>query len=147
MLEAQGKLGEAEAALAEFWPSADAWPKPTRATRAGSAIWRLRQPGGRRARSTGQARRGPGRLGRESGDQPTPGRADPSNAAWQRDLAVAHSRVGGVLQAQGKLGEAQAAFGEYLAISRRLAEADPSNAGWQRELAVAHGRVGGVLKA
>lgn len=44
--------------------------------------------------------------------------------------------MGDVLQAQGKLGEAQAAFGENLAISRRLAEADPSNAGWQRELAV-----------
>ena len=27
--------------------------------------------------------------------------------------------------------------GEYLAISRRLAEQNPSNAGWQRELAVA----------
>jgi len=36
--------------------------------------------------------------------------------------------VGGVLQAQGKLDEAQAAFAEALAISRRLAEQDPSNA-------------------
>ena len=51
---------------------------------------------------------------------------------------MAHSRVGDVLQAQGKLSEAQAAFGEYLAISRRLAEQDPTNAGWQRDLAVAH---------
>src|SRR2546428_7751969 len=48
--------------------------------------------------------------------------------------AVAHNRVGGVLEAQGKLAEAQAAFGECLAISRRLAEQDPSNAGWQRDL-------------
>jgi len=72
---------------------------------------------------------------------------DPSNAGWQRDLAVAHSRVGGVLQAQGKLGEAQAAFAEDLAIMRRLAEQDPSNAGWQRELAGAHSWVGDVLQA
>jgi Flp pilus assembly protein TadD len=54
--------------------------------------------------------------------------------------------VGGVLESQGKLSEAQAAFGEYQAIIRRLAEQDPSNAGWQRDLAVAHSRVGGVLE-
>ncbi len=56
---------------------------------------------------------------------------DPSNAGWQSDLAVAHNRVGGVLETQGKLTEAMAAFEEALAISRRLAEQDPSNAGWQ----------------
>jgi hydroxymethylglutaryl-CoA reductase len=72
---------------------------------------------------------------------------DPSNAGWQRDLAVAHSRVGGVLEAQGKLTEAEAVFGESLAICCRLAEQDPSNAGWQRDLAVAHSRMGGVLEA
>ena len=119
---------------------------------------------------------------------------DPSNAGWQRELAVAHSRVGGVLQTQGKLTEpmgvfgglgdhpaagrrrtrasgwqsgfgggaqprgrgaggagqadgGEAAFGEDLAISRRLAEQDPSNAGWQSGLAAAHNRVGGVLEA
>ncbi len=52
-------------------------------------------------------------------------------------LAVAHSHVGNVLQAQGKLGEAQAEFEEFLTTSRRLAELDPSNARWQREFAVA----------
>ena len=52
---------------------------------------------------------------------------------------MADSRVGDVLQAQGKLEKAQAAFAEYLAISRRLAEQDPSNPGWQRVLATAHG--------
>jgi len=72
---------------------------------------------------------------------------DPTNAGWQRELALAHSRVGDVLQAQGKLGEAQAAFGEYLEISRRLVEQDPTSAGWQRDLAVAHSRVGEVLQA
>src|SRR5207247_2504285 len=72
---------------------------------------------------------------------------DPTNAGWQRELAVAHNSVGGVLEAQGKLTEAQAAFGEYLKIGRRLAEQEPSNAGWQRDLAAAHSRVGGVLEA
>ncbi len=71
---------------------------------------------------------------------------DPGNAGWQRDLAVAHSRVGDVLLAQGKLAEAQAAFGEYLRIYRALAELDPGNAGWQRGLAVAHSNVGDVLQ-
>ena len=45
--------------------------------------------------------------------------------------------VADVHQAQGQLKAAEAAFGEYLTISRRLAEQDPSNAGWQRELALA----------
>ena len=55
--------------------------------------------------------------------------------------------MGGVLEAQGKLTEAQAAFEEDLAISRRLAEQDPSNAGWQSGLAAALNWVGGVLEA
>jgi tetratricopeptide (TPR) repeat protein len=66
---------------------------------------------------------------------------NPSNLGWQRELAVAHYRVGSVLQAQGKLSEAQAAFEEYLRVSRRLADQDP---GWQRELAVALVRVARV---
>jgi Flp pilus assembly protein TadD len=72
---------------------------------------------------------------------------DPSNADWQRELAVAWSRIGDIEQARGKLGEAQAAFAEYLAISRWLAEQDPSNASWQRELAVAYSRIGGIEQA
>jgi Flp pilus assembly protein TadD len=51
--------------------------------------------------------------------------------------ARASCLLGDVLEAQGKLAAAQAAFGEALAICRRLAAQDPSNAGWQRELAVA----------
>ena len=46
-----------------------------------------------------------------------------------------------MLQAQGKLEAAQAAFGEALAISRHLTEQDPSNADWQRDLAVACWRI------
>ena len=49
---------------------------------------------------------------------------------------MARSRVGDVLQSQGKQEGARAAFDEVLTISRRLAEQDPSNADWQRELAV-----------
>lgn len=51
-------------------------------------------------------------------------------------IARAHGLLGDVLEAQGKLEEAQAAFGEALRISRRLAELDPANANWQWDLAV-----------
>ena len=55
---------------------------------------------------------------------------DPSNAGWQSGLAAALNRVGGVLEAQGKLTEAMAAFEEALAIRRRLAaEQDPLQLG------------------
>jgi hypothetical protein len=63
---------------------------------------------------------------------------DPSNADWQRDLALAQSCIGNVMWAQGRPSEAEAAIGEYLTISRRLAEQLPDNADWQRELAVAY---------
>jgi len=66
--------------------------------------------------------------------------ADPGNAAWQRDLAVSHNKVGDVLRAQGNLAGA-------LEIGERLAAADPGNAGWQRDLAVSHNKVGDVLRA
>ena len=64
-------------------------------------------------------------------DQPAVGGTGSEQCGLATDLAMAQSRVGGVLQAQGKLAEAQAAFEEDLAISRRLAEQDPSNTGWQ----------------
>ena len=54
-----------------------------------------------------------------------------------RAEAEAQCLLGDVLQAQGELTAAQAAFAEYLAIIRRLAGLDPSNAGWQQDLAVA----------
>ena len=54
---------------------------------------------------------------------------DPSNADWQRELAMAHCRVGEVLQVQGQMDAADAMIAEYHAISRRLAEQDLSGAG------------------
>ena len=73
--------------------------------------------------------------------------ADPSNAAWQRDLSVSHNRLGDVLVAQGQLDDALAAYRAGLAIAERLAAADPSNAAWQRDLSVSHNRLGDVLVA
>jgi hypothetical protein len=50
---------------------------------------------------------------------------DPTNTGWQRDLAVAHGRVGGVAQARGDLAAAERAFAQDLAISERLAAEHP----------------------
>jgi tetratricopeptide (TPR) repeat protein len=144
VLQAQGKLGEAQVAFAEYLaisrrlveqdPSNAGWQRELAVahSRVGDVLQAQGKLGEAQAAFAENLA-----ISRRLAEQ------DPSNAGWQRELALAHSRVGDVLQAQGKLGEAQAAFAENLAISRRLAEQDPSNAGWQRELAVAHNRVGG----
>ncbi len=67
---------------------------------------------------------------------------NPSNAIWQRDLAVVHTTIGDIAQTQGRLDDALAGFHESLAIFQRLASSDPSNADWQSNLARAHARVG-----
>jgi DNA-binding CsgD family transcriptional regulator/Flp pilus assembly protein TadD len=72
---------------------------------------------------------------------------DPSNADWQRDLAVAHSKIGDIAQAQGRLDDALTAFHEALAIVKLLTATDPSNADWQRDLAVAHSKIGDIAQA
>jgi tetratricopeptide (TPR) repeat protein len=61
--------------------------------------------------------------------------------------AEALALLGDALEAQGKLKQAQAAFGQYLSIRRRLAEKEPTNPACQLDLAVAHMRVGGVFEA
>jgi Flp pilus assembly protein TadD len=57
-------------------------------------------------------------------------KADPGNAGWQRDLAVAYSKVGDVQVAQGNLPDALKLFRDSLVISQRLAIADPNAMGW-----------------
>ena len=61
--------------------------------------------------------------------------------------AQAECLLGDVLQAQGKLDEAQAAYTNSLAISRRLAEQDPSNTGRHQDLAATLERLAEVLQA
>jgi tetratricopeptide (TPR) repeat protein len=57
---------------------------------------------------------------------------DPANIGWQRELAMAHGRVGKVRQAQRQLDAAQAAFLARLTINRHLVEKDAHNAGSKR---------------
>jgi tetratricopeptide (TPR) repeat protein len=70
--------------------------------------------------------------------------ADPGNDLWQRDLSVAHNKIGDVLRAQGSLALTLDSYRAALAISERLASADPDDAGWQRDLSVAHEKIGDV---
>jgi tetratricopeptide (TPR) repeat protein len=63
------------------------------------------------------------------------------------DLSVSYEKVGGVLEAQGKLQEALDSYQQSLNIRRTLAEQDKSNAGWQRDLSVSLEKVGEVLVA
>jgi hypothetical protein len=63
----------------------------------------------------------------------------PGDAGWQRELAVAHSKIGHIRRTQGQLERARAEFADYLAGFQRLVEQDSGHIGWQRELAVACG--------
>jgi len=72
---------------------------------------------------------------------------DPDSTHWRRELAVAHSKIGRVFQAQGKLDAALAEYQEYKRIMAELAVLDPANDNWQRELSVSHNNVGGIFQA
>jgi serine/threonine protein kinase/tetratricopeptide (TPR) repeat protein len=70
--------------------------------------------------------------------------AHPDSREAQRDVAVAHNKLGDVSL---RLGDTRAALEAYragLAVSRRLADADPASAEAQRDLAVSHDRLGDV---
>jgi tetratricopeptide (TPR) repeat protein len=66
---------------------------------------------------------------------------------WQRDLSVSDSGIGDVLQAQGDLSGALAAYREELAIAKVLVGKKLGNTQWQRDLSVSDERIGGVLQA
>ena len=53
-------------------------------------------------------------------------KADPDNAHWQRDLSLAHERVGMVQAMLGQFAEAFASFKHALALRQRLADAAPA---------------------
>jgi eukaryotic-like serine/threonine-protein kinase len=65
----------------------------------------------------------------------------------QRDVSVAHMRVGKVLLAQGNLDPALQESKEALTIRAGLVSSDPSNTAWQWDLASSHSQVGAVLQA
>lgn len=72
-------------------------------------------------------------------------RDEPGNAGWQRNLSVAHDRVGDVLVAQGKLPEALTSFREGLAIREKLTGTDSDNAALQHDLSISYEKIGDLL--
>ena len=62
-------------------------------------------------------------------------KADPSNATWQRDLAISHGRVAMVLAEQGEAARALNELREGRAIIARLKEQSPDNATLPDDLA------------
>ena len=70
---------------------------------------------------------------------------DPGNTEWQRDLSIAYSKVGDILEATGRNDEALAAHRKDLALTEKLVAADPRNAEWQRDLSITFERIGAVL--
>jgi tetratricopeptide (TPR) repeat protein len=72
---------------------------------------------------------------------------DPTNTAWQTELAVAHRKLGEALQAGRDFKAALVQHRAALAIAQTLAAKDPSNRDWERELAVGHDKLGNVFDA
>jgi hypothetical protein len=62
-------------------------------------------------------------------------KADPGNAAWQRDLAVSYSRFALVHLKRGEVAEASVEFGKGREIMTRLVAVAPSNSQWRKDLA------------
>lgn len=75
------------------------------------------------------------------------GTSDPSNAVWQRDLSLTHSRIGSVLMAQGNLPGAQTEYRVALAIAKKMVATNPSRVIYQRELSLRYLDIGDVLLA
>ena len=61
-----------------------------------------------------------------------------------RDLSVAHKKIGDVQVAQGDLASALKSYRDGLAISDQPGQLDPGNAGWQRDLSVSYNKIGDV---
>jgi tetratricopeptide (TPR) repeat protein len=64
-----------------------------------------------------------------------------------RDLSVAHNRLGDVRGDQGDLAGALTSYRVKFEIIDRLAKSDPSNAAWQRDLSAAYSKIGNAQLA
>lgn len=61
-------------------------------------------------------------------------KSDPNNADWQRDLAIAHGRVGLVLAQQGKMDDAFAELRKGRALVAQLKENSSTSAALAQDL-------------
>jgi tetratricopeptide (TPR) repeat protein len=72
---------------------------------------------------------------------------DPENFTYRLRLSVAHTHIGLVLAAQGKIADAAVALERALGLLRELGARDPSNRAWQREIAAGHANLAAVQVA
>jgi tetratricopeptide (TPR) repeat protein len=64
-----------------------------------------------------------------------------------RDLSVAHNRIGDTQVTQGDLAGALKSFRDGLVIAERLTQSNPDNVGWQHDLSVSYEKMGDVQVA
>ena len=91
-----GPLDDALAASANTSPSPSASPRPTRPTPAGSATSPSLIPGRRHRREQGRLDDALAAFREYLAISQRLAATDPSNAGWQRELAVAHRKVGDI---------------------------------------------------
>ncbi|OJH38342.1 hypothetical protein BON30_24720 [Cystobacter ferrugineus] len=73
--------------------------------------------------------------------------SNPDDPVYMHELAVLHSKLGEVGEAQGQLEVARGHYEEALALTRRLVDADPANASLAQELGGCYGKLGAVRRA
>jgi tetratricopeptide (TPR) repeat protein len=71
-------------------------------------------------------------------------KSDPSNAGWQRDLAIAFERVGNAQVAQKDLLSALKSYGDGAAVLIRMAGANSDSARLKSDIVSAAARIGTV---
>jgi serine/threonine-protein kinase len=73
-------------------------------------------------------------------------RAAPRNLDYQIEQAYGYSNVGSMLEAEGRLPEAQANYERCVAIKQRRLATEPSNRKWQADLALTINKIAVVLQ-
>jgi hypothetical protein len=68
-------------------------------------------------------------------------KADPSNAGWQRDVAVSHAKLGGLYRKNKDLPQARQHLTEGRAMIADLVRRYPDWAAWKQDLAWFDGRL------
>jgi len=69
----------------------------------------------------------------------------PDRLAWQRDLAIAHNRLGDILGEQGAIADALASYRAALDLLQRLTARQAQRRDWQLDLARTFEKIGNAL--
>ena len=70
--------------------------------------------------------------------------ADPSNAQWQRDVALSYNKLGMLSARIGDTAEARREFTAGLVIAQSLEQWDPTNAAWHHDAALLRRQIDGL---